>query len=201
MLSISQLVRASVIATLALLLAGCAQESPPAPSSAELGALKISGDEVEPYQGFDRMRESADLAVLGELGDAKGIRTVGEPGSEAYLLQFEVKPDSVMGGSAPDSIVVEFTLGAATREQAEAAQKVYSEALAGREAILYLRAKQGRGEAGLYRPVNSLGFWTATQEAPVSAPLAEMDPATLAQFRTDLATADSLDDVVTAHGG
>ena len=201
MLSISQLVRASAIATLVLSLAGCAQEKPPAPSSAELGALRISGDEVEPYLGFDRMRESADLAVLGELGDAKGIRTVGEPGSEAYLLQFEVKPDSVMRGSAPESIVVEFTLGAATREQAEAAQKVYSDVLGGTEAILYLRAKQGHGEAGLYRPVNSLGFWITTQEAPVSAPLAEVDPATLPQFRTDLAAADSLDDVVTAHGG
>lgn len=193
------LVGALAALALALALAGCTGATTNPPSAADLATFQISGDEVEPYVGFDDMRKSADLSVLGVLGDPQGIRTVGEPGSEAYLLQFAVKADTVLAGRAPDEVVVEITLGATSREQADQALKQYAELLQGHEVLLYLRAKQGPGESGLYRPVNSLGFWMATAEAPASAPLADFDPATLAQFSKDLATEHTLVDIVDGH--
>ncbi|WP_444663310.1 hypothetical protein ACT17Q_14585 [Cellulomonas sp. CW35] len=157
-------------------LAGCTSDATALPSTADFVTLRISGDEVEPYAGFDDMLKSADLAASGVVGEPGPVRSVGERGSEAYVLPFEFTVSDVASGEGPSVVDVELSLGATDPEQAHAAKAAFSKVMSGQEAFLYLRAKQSAGDEGVYRIVNSYGLWMETADAALTAPLAADDP-------------------------
>jgi len=98
-------VKTVITAGLALILTACGQgpsasDNAPVPSDHSvveaLTALRVSGDEVEPYVGFAEMGESADVVAWASMTSVAGVRAVGggpAEGDTAYLLQVVVTPE------------------------------------------------------------------------------------------------------------
>ncbi|GEA81214.1 hypothetical protein CUD01_16580 [Cellulomonas uda] len=80
--------------------------------------------------GFDDVLTSADLAASGVVGGPGPVRSVGERGSEAYVLPFEFTVSDVASDEGPPVVDVEPSLGATDPEQAHAARAALTAPLA-----------------------------------------------------------------------
>ena len=176
-------VKTVITAGLALILTACGQgpsasDNAPVPSDhsvvGALTALRVSGDEVEPYVGFAEMGESADVVAWASMTSVAGVRAVGggpAEGDTAYLLQVVVTPERANPQSGP--LTMELMMPSATAKDAAVEADRISLRLPSEPPLLFLRDKGG-GETGLYRPVNSRGLWLDSPDGP-QAPLADED--------------------------
>lgn len=138
-----------------------------------LASLRISGDEVEPYEDFNSMQKTADVTAWASMASIEGVRTVGSSsnaGDKAYYLQVELKIERAT--PLTPSVTVEFLLPSTTPEQAQQNADAFSRTLPSDPMLMFLRAKQGPAEEGLHRLINSKALWVDDANGPL-APLAE----------------------------
>jgi hypothetical protein len=178
----------SIIAAAAV---GCAgSPAPPAAAPAPANAasadagtffetLRIEGDEVEGYDSLEAMAASATAVVVGHFDSfevSRVLRTDMAEDTTAYGKATLRVTRVLRGDPVGDTVPVEFVLPA-TGDQALAAAAELDRMLPHGEMVVFLRAKRGSAEAGLFRLVNSHGLWASTARSAVDAPLAEeVDP-------------------------
>lgn len=176
-----------------------APSSDPGTSSAEAGFwsdLRIEGDEVEGYGSLREMKAHADAVVTGRFDSFALSRTFQGDAPEdvtAYAVA-EVVVDARLRGVVPDRLKLEFLLPVPS-DRAAAAVKEMANTMPTGDLVLFLRAKRGPDEDGLYRIVNSVGLWTATDRASVDAPLRE-EPDGIGLYAAELRSVRSLDEFV-----
>ena len=136
--------------------------------------MRVYGDQVEGFPSLKSMREASDIVVIGSVDDFGEIRRIQGDAPEDLVmyvtLSLEVA-EVITGQVASKSVPVEFLFN----YQEDAVDRTLdelSEALPKGEMLLFLRAKRGEGEGGLYRLVNDLGLWTSNGKQ-VDAPLRE----------------------------
>lgn len=108
-----------------------------------LASLRISGDEVEPYEDFNSMQKTADVTAWASMASIEGVRTVGSSsiaGDKAYYLQVELKIERAT--PLTPSVIVEFLLPSTTPEQAQQNADAFSRTLPSDPMLMFLRAKQ-----------------------------------------------------------
>jgi hypothetical protein len=158
----------------------------PAPSGAapaDVGTffqtLRIEGDEVEGYDSLDAMAASATAVVVGRFDSfavSRELRTDTAEDTLAYGGATLRVTRVLRGAQVSGAVPVEFILRA-TGDQAVAEAAELNRTLPAGDLVVFLRAKRGSGEAGLFRLANSHGLWASTPRSAVDAPLVdEVDP-------------------------
>lgn len=137
--------------------------------------LRIQGDQVEDYDSFQDMMDAADIVAIVSMDDFKKSRDIRDPATREDVVTYaavEVTLEEVLRGDASpgDVLPVEFVLGQPPEQAAQVIAAQRRNLPPGR-AIVFLRAKRGRGERGLYRLVCNSGLWVEAGRE-VSAPLA-----------------------------
>lgn len=161
------------------IIGSCAAPSLPAPPNAAnfWDALRITGDEAEGYASLTEMSQGADFVVIGKFAPRLSTRTVQGDAAEdkvAYLVT-SVEVSRVLAGTLIDPIVpMELLLGHGMPAADEMAK--LEEALPDGDMVIFVRAKRGKAEGGLYRPVNSYGLWASSSRGPLDTPLSEFEP-------------------------
>jgi hypothetical protein len=142
--------------------------------------IQISGDEAEGYPTLLEMRKHADLVLIGSFASITLSRAVeaDAAGDTIAYAAVTIHVEQLVSGSAPPGpLIVEFLLP--TRSAATSMDAILSQVteladyLPKEDMLLLLHEKQGTGEEGLYRLVNSLGLWTESAGSPHS-PLYEL---------------------------
>jgi hypothetical protein len=171
--------------------------SDPGDTSAFWDALRIAGDEVEGYARVDVMAARADAVLVGRVSSVGLSRTIQGDASEdlVALAMVRVTVVKMLSGTAPPEVAVEFLLPSPRESVDEQIAALVASAPQG-EMVLFLRAKRGRGEEGLYRVVNSSGLWAATIRHALDTPLAEGPPAETGMFASETSGWGTLDDLV-----
>ncbi|MEU9508540.1 hypothetical protein AB0D32_19955 [Micromonospora sp. NPDC048170] len=205
--------RARGAATVAALLLGvsislsaCAEprsESDPTAGSAEAQnsderfwqTFRISGDEVEPYVSLDSMAQTADATVLARFGKVGKVRTITAEGNDTvhYVsVELTVTRELAGKGGLPSVVPLEFMVIPGRGQSIDEVTGKLSASLPKDDMILFLRAKKGTGETGLYRVVNSRGLWASTSRDTLDTPLAEEPVKDEAQYKSDLAKVSTI---------
>ena len=129
-------------------------------------------DEVSHFESLAEMLHAADAVVVARVTDVAVSRIwQGElPGMRWPYVRVQLAIDRVISGSAPGIVQLEFQAGGTEQEVPKfvATQKGK---LPADFVVVFLHAKQGAGEAGFYRVINSTGLFAPTTRAPVDAPL------------------------------
>lgn len=189
-----------------MLLAATACSTPTATSdsgdaSAFWDALRIAGDEVEGYARVDEMAASADAVLVGRVSSVGLSRTIQGDAAEdlVALAMVRITVVKLISGTASPEVAVEFLLPSPREPVDEQIASVVASA-PDDEMVLFLRAKRGRGEEGLYRIVNSSGLWTATARNALDTPLADAPPVESGLFASEEGGWRTLDDLVSYLG-
>jgi hypothetical protein len=139
-------------------------------------SLRVTGDEVESYATLSEMARNADAVVMGTFKSFSPSRTVRGDAPEDVVVyakgELEVQRN-VVGAAPSQTIALEFILPPG---ESDALVGQLNAALPRAPMLVFLRAKRGDDEAGLFRVVNSRGLWTATERSAVDTPLAEESP-------------------------
>jgi hypothetical protein len=180
---------AAAVAVGLLALTGCTEsaadrtaDSPADHAEDFWAALRVDGDEVEPFVPIAEMTKSADSVVLATFGRTLPPRVLGgtEGDSVTYAVT-ELKIKSVLAGrQLPETVTIEF-LAPGTEVAAALTPP-------GGEILVFLHEKRGKGEAGLYRAVNSKGLWATTGRSVLDTPLAEEPPTGDQRYVKDIST-------------
>lgn len=203
-----RLKRAIWAAALSLSIAGsltaCADSHPDAIQSNSGGTqgsserfwqtFRIAGDEVEPYASFESMAETADATVLARFDEVGEFRTITGDANDAvhYVsINLTVTRDLAETG-VPSSVPLEFMVIPSRGQEIESVAEEINAALPKGEMVVFLRAKKGVGEEGLYRILNSRGLWTSTTREDLDAPLAEEPVNDDAKYAGDLVKASNV---------
>ena len=177
---------AALFLGMSISLAACAEprsSSGPTTDSAEAQnsderfwqTFRVSGDEVEPYVAFDSMAKTADATVLARFGKVGKIRTLTAEGNDTvhYVsVELAVTRELAGNGSLPSVVPLEFMVIPGRGQSINRVAEEMSASLPKDDMVLFLRAKKGNGEAGLYRVVNSRGLWASTSRDTLDTPLA-----------------------------
>jgi hypothetical protein len=133
-------------------------------------------DEVSHFESLAEMLAAADAVVVARVTDVAVSRIwQGErPGERWPYVRVQLRIDRVISGHAPGIVQLEFLAGGAEQQV-----PVFVESQKGKlpadSVVVFLHAKGGAGEAGLYRVINSTGLWAPTTRASLDAPL-RMEP-------------------------
>jgi hypothetical protein len=168
-----------------------AEEAQPMTEVDAYSILRIEGDEVESFDSLKAMAKGADTVAVGTLksfGVSRTIQSDAVQDSIVYGKATLQVTKQVAGKPVAAEVPVEFLLPYSPDEASRRAGE-FNAAIPKGDVLVFLRAKRGPGEAGLYRLVNSEGLWTSTQRAALDAPLAEETPA---QYKNDLAGTGSI---------
>lgn len=167
-----------LIATLiaAMAVSGLACTTQPHPSSmAFFEGLRIGGDEAEGWGTIAEMKADSDVVGVATFLRFELGRTLQGDAIEDVMAYGEATltfKETISGEAPGEQVAVEFVLPGNVREQAATAERLADDLPVG-DVLVFLRAKRGTGEDGLYRLVNSTGLWTATTRAALDAPLAD----------------------------
>lgn len=192
---------------IALIAGACTTASRPAeptPSSSPdfWASFRITGDEVEGYQNIRDMGSSADAVVLGRLTSLTPSRAVqgDAPEDVVTYVAAGLEVSRVLAGRFGErSVPLEFFISSGELTVGEL-QRLET-ALPQGDVVVFLRAKRGDGEAGLYRTVNSLGLWAASERAALDTPLSEEAPtaSVLADEVAGIGSVEEMADYVSAQ--
>ncbi len=161
-------------------------------------ALRIDADEVEGYASLAEMHAQADAVVVGRLTSFEPGRVFQGDAAEdkvGYAVAKVEVVELIRGGDLADGLPLEFLLSSG-KTDFEAQVTALAADLPEERVVLFLRAKRGSGEEGLWRVVNSKGLWAATSRAFVDAPLSVEPPTTTDLYATELKTVGSIDDLI-----
>jgi hypothetical protein len=139
--------------------------------------LRLAGGavEAEQFNSAKEMVEASDFVVQGRFVGAKGVRLIQGDAAEdqVFLAQLLFEVDRVVNGPDGDpTLIVEFLIGSASEKEAQVVVDVLQEATPESGLVMFVRHKRGAQEAGLYRPINSLGLW-AEHDGKPNAPLSD----------------------------
>lgn len=191
---------AVAVVTVAVVAAACgstATEQGASGQGAFWEALRVTGDEAEGYPSLESMAEAAGAVVVGRLTRVEIGRTVQGDAPEdlaGYALTVLTVDTVLMGSVSTEAVPLEFLLAGAP--QSEEGASALAEDLPEDRLLVFLRAKRGAGEAGLYRAVNSLGLWTNSDRAELDAPLAEGPPQEEGVYAEELAALQDLEAMI-----
>ncbi|HMJ76016.1 MAG TPA: hypothetical protein VK507_08590 [Iamia sp.] len=128
------------------------------------GTLAIQADWVERYDTLAEMGMKADVVVIAQATGVDGVRRVGGEGLEGInLAQVRFEVIRAISDWDADSVVVEF--------DEPNSLKALEEVAGFPPAVLILREKGTKEEAGLYRLVNDQALWTEQPDGGVFPPL------------------------------
>ena len=85
--------------------------------------------------------------------------------------------DVIVGAVPEESVRIEFMGDAETAARAD---------LPHGEILMLVRAKQGEGESGIYRPVNSFALWAESERGELDQPLREDPPSASDPFTSEV---------------
>jgi hypothetical protein len=158
-------------------------------------SLRVSGDEVESYATLSEMARDADAVVMGTFKSFSPSRTIRGDAPEDVVVyakgELEIQ-QNVVGAAPSRTVALEFILPPG---DADSLVGQLDSALPRGPMLVFLRAKRGDGEAGLFRVVNSRGLWANTERSPVDTPLAEEPPATSGLYAEERAGVQSVDEL------
>lgn len=160
---------------LVALLSACAAHSPSEVDDPFWSVLRVHGDETEGYATLSEMKTAADATVVGRIASVGLERQLHGDATEDQVFYVSVVLDveEVLAGvTEGDRVPIEFLLAAPDAETADALVASLASSLPTDLALVFLRAKSGQGEEGLYRLVNSDGLWMKTDRAGVDTPQA-----------------------------
>lgn len=158
--------------------------------------LRIAGDEAEGYASLKEMKAEADAVVIGTFGSFEVGRRFQADAPEdvtAYAVA-EVVVKERLGGLVPDRLKLEFLWSGPIERVAEGVTEMADTMPTG-DLVLFLRAKRGANEDGLYRVVNSVGLWAATDRADLDTPLGD-ESSGISLYAEELRSVRSLADFV-----
>ncbi len=160
--------------------------------------LRVEGDEVEYFPSLADMVKSADAVVVGTFEGFSASRTIVGDAPEdsvlygkATLLVSEVLTGPTLG----DTVPVEFLLPIMPGEGDAIVQEMAA-SLPKSEMVLFLRAKLGTNEGGLFRLVNSYGLWAQTERSALDTPLSELTPMATGVYAEELMGIATLEEFV-----
>jgi hypothetical protein len=183
-----------------LLVAGCGGNSGGADADGNAAfwdRLRIGGDEVEGFSTLSDMTRSADIVARGRfVSFARSRELQGDHSQDilTYGAATFVIEDLIRGEFADNELVVEFIINERP-DRVDAFVDAQAAELPAGDLVLFLRAKRGAGEAGLYRLVNSTGLW-ATINGRVDAPLGEVLEDGGRPYAADVGETSRLDEFV-----
>lgn len=158
-------------------------------------ALRVAGDEVEGYATLSEMAQKADAVVMGTFKSFSPSRTIQGDAPEDVVVyakgELEIQRN-VVGAAPGRTVALEFILPPG---EADALAGRLSAKLPRGPMLVFLRAKRGDGEAGLFRVVNSRGLWAATERSAVDTPLAEEPPTSSGLYADERAGVQSVDEL------
>ncbi len=198
-----------IVAALALMVAmGACARSEDLESSREAsrsndaafwGPLGITGDEAEGFGSLAELAKSADSIVTGAFSPFEVSRVIQGDAAEDQVVYASTQltvEETIAGAAAPgDVFKMEFLLPVAP----DSADNVISEinsSLPPEPVVVFLRAKQGTGEEGLFRVVNSLGLWASTDRSAVDTPLAAEPATEEGPYAQELQGVDTVDELI-----
>ena len=131
-----------------------------------------AAEEVSRFDSLAEMLEASDAVVVAHVSDVAVSRIFqGDVPEDRFpYLRVQLAIDRVIRGDAPGVVQIEF-LGSGTDAQAQALVDELKGELPADSVVVFLHAKNGAGEAGLYRVINSTGLWAPTTRTAVDAPL------------------------------
>lgn len=165
---------AIIIAAMAVLAFACTAQPNPS-SMAFFEGLRIGGDEAEGWETIAEMKAESDVVGVATFESFELGRTLQGDAIEDVIAYGEARltfKETISGEAPGGQVAVEFVLPGNAREQAATAERLADDLPVG-DVLVFLRAKRGAGEDGLFRLVNSTGLWTATTRAALDAPLAD----------------------------
>lgn len=188
----------AVVLAAAVVACGFGATPSEAPSDAFWAALSPGpdADEVDRFDSLKEMAAGSDAVVLGSISSIVVGRLVGGDASGDVIAYVQVAYDveKVVAGDAPDHVTIEFLGGSP-----DAARALVGRALAAglphTMVLIFLHAKLGAGEAGLYRPVNSTGVWAATRRAALDSPLQQSAPSVSGLYEREIVNLRNIDDL------
>jgi hypothetical protein len=158
-------------------------------------SLRVAGDEVERYATLAEMARKADAVVMGTFKSFSPSRTIRGDAPEDVVVyakgELEIQ-QNVVGAAPSPTVALEFILPPG---EAHALIGQLNAALPRGPALVFLRAKRGDGEAGLFRVVNSRGLWAPTKRSAVDTPLAEESPMSSGLYAEERAGVQSVDEL------
>ena len=158
-------------------------------------SLRVAGDEVESYATLSEMARGADAVVMGTFKSFSPSRTIRGDAPEDVVVyakgELEIQ-QNVVGAAPSRTVALEFILPPG---DADSLVGQLNAALPRGPMLVFLRAKRGDGETGLFRVVNSRGLWAKTDRSPVDTPLAEGPPTTSGLYAEERAGVQSVDEL------
>lgn len=194
--------RATAVLCLAMVLGACSGSAPPEAADTKdeqfWAPLRITGDEAEGFATLSEMVASAETVARGRLMNLRVSREFrGEAVEDVVTYAAaDFKVDEVLAGDGiADTVPLEFLLSASA-DDAQAQVDAQRGQIPSTDIVVFLRAKRGEGESGLYRVVNSYGLWTPSSRAPLDTPLSEERAGGIERYGTELADVDSLAELI-----
>jgi hypothetical protein len=128
-------------------------------------ALAIQAEYVEAYDTLAEMGMKADVVVIAQATGVDGVRRRGPEGlAGSALAQIRFEVIRAISDWDADSVVVEF-------DEVMSLTALEEQVVGFPPAVLVLREKGTKEEAGFYRLVNSQGLWTEQPDGGLFAPL------------------------------
>lgn len=145
-------------------------------------------DEVERFHTLEQMLVASDAVITARVRDVAISRILGaEPGENGIAyIRVELDVDHVIAGQAPASVPVEFIAFGAPDGGAVLVERLKRQ-LPVDSAVVFLHAKRGANEAGLYRVTSSTGLWAPTARSRLDSPLRMDTPEASGLFAAELA--------------
>jgi hypothetical protein len=192
------------VLALAALVTACGEDSEertartkPADHVSFWPSLRVAGDEVESYATLSAMARNADAVVMGTFKSFSPSRTIRGDAPEDVVVyaKGELEIQRTLVKAAPSSTVaLEFILPPG---EPDALVDQLNATLPREPMLVFLRAKRGKGEAGLFRVVNSRGLWAATERSAVDTPLAEESAMSSGLYAKERAGVQSVGELAT----
>jgi hypothetical protein len=194
-------VLALALAGVSIVVSACGETQQAAPSDDAFWAgLRVVGDETEYFAELGDMGEGADIVATGNFTDFQLSRTIRDAAVPEDVVSYAVASfettEMQADTAATEVLPVEFLLpGDTEAEQLAAVERLRAE-LPQAELVVFLRAKSGPEEDGLYRLVNSTGLWV-DEGGGIKAPLVHEGETPYEDAVADVGSVAELFDVAT----
>jgi hypothetical protein len=151
--------------------------------------------EVDRFDSMLDMMAVSDAVVVASVRDVAVNREIRGQGADVVtMIKVELAVTRVIHGAAAEAVPLEFIGG--SPDQTAAFVDELNEIRPVDASVVFLHEKQGEGEEGLYRVMNSTGLWTPTSRANLDTPLREESPLDAGLYADELANIDELNELI-----
>ena len=145
-------------------------------------------EEVSHFDSLEEMLDASDAVVTGRVRTVALSRIIGaEPGENGLgYVRVELDVDRVIAGEAPALVPLEFIAWGSPDAAGVLVERLERQ-LPVDSVLVFLHAKRGANEAGLYRVTNSTGLWAPTTRSLLDSPLRMDTPRASGLYAAELA--------------